>query len=432
MIGDAPMLRSVLRIPSGDATVSIFGTVTNAASIAMLWTNESPAPVVLAMTVVAPEGSVVRCVADGILVDGVQVVRTNRPARAASAFATPDDMARQLEIDAVSSMNMSSTGSCAAVVLGVPHRVTASAQVSANLSPVTSAAPQPEAVSQGWTHHQMRGPSLSGIASVAQFLQRSAGVLMGAPDQHGDPAVWACVAEALACAGATTQARDIVADLWELQLPSGGIDSTCPAMAASHLVRATDRLWWQPRTDDEADLLGARCGALLRWCESNRSDDGVTEVIHAVAMLLATIGQCEAAQQLASRFGSREPRSTEVCTQPVPLWVGKFGDPDLSHTAREYLDTVAAIVSCDRPLRPGESVVIRLFGGLSLRAGQNFEFAGFSTPAGSLAGALRWHGTNAALLWELTSLTGLPVQISAPGVSDSWSSSRLSGEELIV
>ncbi|MEO8692142.1 MAG: hypothetical protein ABI658_01420 [Acidimicrobiales bacterium] len=64
--------------------------------------------------------------------------------------------------------------------------------------------------------------------------------------------------------------------------------------------------------------------------------------------------------------------------------------------------------------------------------GQSIDVARVPTFAGTLAYSVRWHGPNAALLWEVDSPSPQEVRFSAPGLSREWSSRARSGEALLV
>ena len=62
--------------------------------------------------------------------------------------------------------------------------------------------------------------------------------------------------------------------------------------------------------------------------------------------------------------------------------------------------------------------------------GADFEVHGLvAGPASRLALAVRWHGPNAAVLWEVT---GDPITLTSPTVPGGWSSSAARGESLWV
>jgi hypothetical protein len=63
---------------------------------------------------------------------------------------------------------------------------------------------------------------------------------------------------------------------------------------------------------------------------------------------------------------------------------------------------------------------------------QSIDIARVPTFAGSLSYSVRWHGRHAALIWELDAPVGGPVRLSAPGLSQEWSTTAPSGEALLV
>jgi hypothetical protein len=64
--------------------------------------------------------------------------------------------------------------------------------------------------------------------------------------------------------------------------------------------------------------------------------------------------------------------------------------------------------------------------------GQSIDIARVPTFAGMLSYSVRWHGPHAALIWELDAPVGGSVRITAPGLSQEWSTSTPSGEALLA
>ena len=64
--------------------------------------------------------------------------------------------------------------------------------------------------------------------------------------------------------------------------------------------------------------------------------------------------------------------------------------------------------------------------------GQVIDVAGVPTFGGRLSYSVRWHGAHAAVIWELDSPVGGDVRLSAPGLSQEWSTTLRSGEALLV
>jgi hypothetical protein len=63
--------------------------------------------------------------------------------------------------------------------------------------------------------------------------------------------------------------------------------------------------------------------------------------------------------------------------------------------------------------------------------GHSIDVARVPTFAGLLSYSVRWHGPHAALIWELDAPVGGAVRLSAPGLSQEWSTTASSGEALL-
>jgi hypothetical protein len=64
--------------------------------------------------------------------------------------------------------------------------------------------------------------------------------------------------------------------------------------------------------------------------------------------------------------------------------------------------------------------------------GRQIDVTNVPTFAGTLAYSVRWHGPNAALLWEVDGPASAQIHLSAPGLSREWSTTARSGEALLV
>jgi hypothetical protein len=106
---------------------------------------------------------------------------------------------------------------------------------------------------------------------------------------------------------------------------------------------------------------------------------------------------------------------------------GGLGDDPL--VCARFVDALRRVVVIEDP----SSGALRLLPVLpDAWLGQSIDVARVPTFAGALAYSVRWHGPNAALLWELDSPAEREVRLSAPGLSLEWSSSARSGEALLV
>ncbi|HJP15556.1 MAG TPA: hypothetical protein QF762_01140 [Acidimicrobiales bacterium] len=92
------------------------------------------------------------------------------------------------------------------------------------------------------------------------------------------------------------------------------------------------------------------------------------------------------------------------------------------------------------PLRPFDDLVFESSEGIQLLTkslprswyGQDFELHGLATRWGNLGFAVRWHGKNAALLWEIEPHGNFVPLITIPGLSMEFSTSEPEGETLLT
>ena len=64
--------------------------------------------------------------------------------------------------------------------------------------------------------------------------------------------------------------------------------------------------------------------------------------------------------------------------------------------------------------------------------GKDFELHGMATRWGKLGFAVRWHGENAALLWEMEPHKDLVPLITIPGLQKEFSTFKPEGETLLT
>ena len=94
----------------------------------------------------------------------------------------------------------------------------------------------------------------------------------------------------------------------------------------------------------------------------------------------------------------------------------------------------------ESPMRPFDDLVFESFEGVQLLAkslprswyGQDFELYGLATRWGNLGFAVRWHGKNAALLWEIEPHENLVPLITIPGLDKEFSTFEPEGETLLT
>jgi hypothetical protein len=131
----------------------------------------------------------------------------------------------------------------------------------------------------------------------------------------------------------------------------------------------------------------------------------VDAALDAAAVVLAHAGEHRAVADLARIVTDRTP--------PSP--------PDPAASGIRAVAAVERVVLCRGDLFPG--------GIPAAWRGIDLEAHGLPAgPASTLSFALRWHGANAAVLWEVD---GPAVELSAPAVDPAWRTSRPCGEALL-
>ena len=152
--------------------------------------------------------------------------------------------------------------------------------------------------------------------------------------------------------------------------------------------------------DDALDDVAADVHAVAR-----RAGWDVDAALDAAAMVLARTGEQRAGRDLARIVGGRQP-------SPLP----DAGD----------VTGVRAVAALERRVVRGG----QLFpDGIPVAwRGVDLEAHGLlAGPASTLSFALRWHGPNAAVLWEVD---GAAVELAAPAVDPAWRTRERHGEAL--
>jgi hypothetical protein len=177
--------------------------------------------------------------------------------------------------------------------------------------------------------------------------------------------------------------------------PAADVDPAGHLLAVAELVRLGEPL----DSVDSVDEVAAAVHAIAR-CQGWDVD----AALDASAVVLARAGEDRAGHDLARIVAGRKS-----ATPPNPAASG--------------IRAVAAVER--RLLCRGQ-----LFPGGIATAWRGIDVEAHGLPAGpisTLSFGLRWHGANAAVLWEVE---GPPVALSAPSVDPSWSSVDRTGEAL--
>jgi hypothetical protein len=490
LLGDAPVVRTTLRVPGGDVHHCVGGiAVGTATRVSVEVVNDSAAPVALALAVrpvtLLGVGSVreVALAGSGIVVDGVEVVRLpSHPSRALlSGLVDGDpltavvDGAAPAAADAVYRCDAGLAG--AVVIVPLAHRATYRWQVLVSeavtplrrrrfgrrdtvFAPAASIveAPALDAVARGWTAQVERlvrldlpaGPVTAVLPAVRAHLLLASGAAMPDPE----------VALAAATAGYGTTDPDVLVEV-ALRRPdrSGAV-----AAATLEAARRLGDLGAPPAAvPGVAMLVEVLAGESARGAVA-----GAVDGLRSAAALLARSGEAGAAAA-ATRWAQ------EAAGRPVPV-----ADPDrpadgiraAGALARAgsgaWLEALTAIVARAAPTvtwpdrtgpdgrsgtgADGHDPVATARFWLAVRAalvaddgedlallpawpgswvGAPVEVHQLPSAHGLVSFALRWHGERPALLWSVDGAVG-PLTVRAPAIDPSWSSTEPAGEALLA
>ncbi|MCU1377719.1 MAG: hypothetical protein JWN29_702 [Acidimicrobiales bacterium] len=430
LVGDAPVVETAMRVPSGDVVQRVYAVRLGADELVVVeFENESPIPVALALALrpydATGEGRIERISLDGdtaALVDGQVALLFPKPPSRAAGSGTGDvaDVvlagAAEVDLGAVGSDDGRAT---AAYVWPLAHRATL--RFAVPLAPTElrrlPALPGPEQVANGWRMQSERGLRLvlpdDRLAAAVDANRRT---LLLRYDGPGARPVLGQVAGALDRYGYAEEAAELLAT-----------DPEAAGLAAltGHWLRHRDELLAKSVAADVAELAEAAV----------RSGSGSPFDVLAAADALAAAGEARAAGvarraaadlpdvQVDSRAESAELTTLLDTASPTRTWPGA----DLGPAAR--LLTLARDLLARET---GEGLVL-----LSIVPdawlGLGVEIHDAPTAFGRLSFAVRWHGDRPALLWELDLHPGVDaVRITAPGLDPGWSTTDRRGDALLA
>ncbi len=402
LLDGAPVVQTLLRIPGGDARVLGYGAVVAGRELTVLEVNnDSRSPVAVALVARSsiagertwrPDGARLYC-------DGSVLLAANRPA---DGFVMAADLDTLAEVLAASSGGEPTTvdgdaaAGAVALVFALAHgsgvRFLVAPQLRSedriDVSPLD--APSAEGVIRGW-RRQLDATCRFGLgderAELEAFERRCRLLLSRQASSSAD-------ISALAAFGHGAEAaRRLNAALSELRPP-------VPAeYAAALLVAASDVVTWADDDREAAQLSALLAGPALelvrwaghrprRWGRRRAAVDSTSLVAHwAAKRLLARHGEAGVAPDGAAA----DAATVRVVTAHRAATFAGDGDGSALLALR------FALVADD-----GGRGLDLLPGWQDLWRGRMLDVHGLRTAFGSLAFALRWHGTRPALLWELS------------------------------
>jgi hypothetical protein len=463
LVGAAPVLRTAMRVPGGDAVATVAAMRQGQRDLAVLdVANESPSPFAVAYVL---RGPAVR----NVVVDGSTVVVSGRPilsvGRAPQFIcvvrpggdllgALRDRQATKPVEGPVQVGDGSAEDECeVAVLVPLAHRsrVRAAALIGADspvaeaVAPVISALKDPATAATGWSVHIQRAPVLNmpDAAMSERLAGLSASLLLAADsidvnDPDSPVQVSSAVARALSRLGLQAEANRLVVSFDERQGGRGDIGravelSDSVADTACAVAAMGDYVSFSGDAALATGLAPVVAGGLEFLQRSAKRLDVTpwAAVFKSGAALLAMADEPRAATAATKqweKFGSLWPPSLPAL-RPLPA-VSAGADllpSDPLRLAAEALQLVEGLVR----VRADWSLdLLSTFPADWL--GQSLDVRQVPTPVGVLSFAVRWHGARPALLWEFTgdSFKGFPM-LGASSLDPTWVGTGRSGEALL-
>ncbi len=401
-IDGTPVVETVVRVEGADVIRRTYATVgPSGPQLATEISVEGRLPIAAAFLWRSADGRTMQVRTDGatVEVNGVPVVVGPRSPGAVRGADSADEVAVRLDTDGVDA-----AGALVAAVWPLAHgSTTRFALLPSPGAPVVPAElAAAEQVVRGWIRQVDGGTRVDVGDSAVTVDLRSvvARALLLAPGS-ADPAVaavlddWGHHADAAGVLARMTEVPDVDADHVALL---GALDHHRRRTADPAFARAA-----VPTVLVAVDALRAR------------TDPAARDAVAAGARLLEAAGE-HAAAAVARRprrrlFAAR--RSTAAVTTKPPATEG----------VRAFL------VDED----DDRDVVDLLAGWTPALAGRPVEVVGLPSRFGPVSFALRWHGPNAALLWEVEGADGAPVPtLTCRSIDPGWSTTVARGEALLV
>jgi hypothetical protein len=220
-------------------------------------------------------------------------------------------------------------------------------------------------------------------------------------------------AEAVVRGWVTVTQRASRLDLPDAALVEAAVAARCDVLLAGP----------PPRDEDPAGFLLA-AAELARLGELDR--DGAARLAGDVAAAAEQIARrdgwdagaaLDAAALVLDRAGERR-----AVADAVRIATARAPEPPPA----ERVEGIRAVAAAERRLARG--TVLFPDGIPAAWRGSEFEAHGLAAgPATALSFAVRWHGENPAVLWQVT---GEPVELRAPAVDPTWRTTAASGEAL--
>jgi hypothetical protein len=453
LVGSAPVLRTAVRVPGGDAVATVAAMRQGTRDLAVLdIANESPNPFAVAFVLGGPGLADVRIDGSVVRVAGRPVLTLARPPQlVASVPAGGDLLAALQERTAGPTLSDDHVPASVAVIVPVTHRTRVRSAVligadhgaAATVTPVHSALRDPATVAEGWNVHVNRAPLVDvPDPAVGQRLRGLVASLLLAADEIGTAdrrevaarlGVAMSLARALAATGLDAEAARLVGAVDGLQRGRGDIgDADSAEETALALAALCERvLLARDPTDDRAAAVAAApvVAGGLEYLQrrARRTPLGGWGAVFALGAALFDVAGEQRAALAARRVWERDGSPWPVPSLPLPpLPASSSGADLLPSDPLRLVDEVLRLV--DGLVRRGPDGSLALLASCTAAwEGQSIDVRGVPTPSGPLSFSVRWHGSRPALLWECAR----PVVLTCPALDPAFRGSGPSGDALL-
>ena len=462
LVRNMPIVQTSVRIPSGDAIASVFGAVQGPRELVVLDVeNRSKVPFALAVVLRGPGVRDVTVAGSVVKVGGFPLLHLPRSPQRAACVRVGEDLEHVVTSGAATAVIATVEGPCeAAFLVPVTHTTTArvglllgaSATVALMGAPVLGSLPDVHAIANGWALQLARGMTirLPYTAGNDRFESLAAGLLLAAEPLTVDGGETmldrAVIAELLDLAGFHAEAGALLEDApdrqgWRGSFADCGVTGAQDEAVTSSVVRALGT--HAALTGDAvfastmAPTAGAALEFLLKRAKKDPSAKQWAAACRSAADLFAVANDGRAAKQ-SMRAWEMNGAAWPLPSLPLPalpaMSVGGELVPSapqrLAAAMRELLESVATV--------DGDGAVDLLRGFVPEWRGQSIEARNIPTRAGRLSFAVRWHGANAVLLWDVVpvedraGLSAEPLRLRASAIDPSWAGSGAKGDALLT
>lgn len=394
-VADAPVYETWLRVPAGDVVARVASANDGLGRVLVLeFENLSADAVTLAVAGRVPGNARIEGDADAISLDGVEWLRSERPAGGVTAVVGDPWPAVAAGPDA-SRTTVEGPGAAGALVLALPHRQTVRVQALVDGQFPTRAV-GPTDVAAGWR-------------------TITAGTLtVDVPDAD-------------------------LGEAWNRIVPDLVVHAGTPdPRAAAEVAVALD----VAGLHDEADR--ARATVVAAAERGALRDGDAVAALRALASRELLAGRASGLAELAGSLAASAGSALDADTLAMTARALEATAPEAADDARRaassatgaFIPTTAAAVAADRVL----GMVVRVDGaaGIDLLPevpeswrGGSIDVRGCGTANGRVSFSVRWHGTRPALLWERIGGSDA-VELRCPGLDPSWSTLARDGEALLA